>query len=370
MPGQSPWWAAWWYGVGLGTYEFGAGLPILYFLMWPGRWVSRLRTLWPFGLVLSLYAIWRLSHGFGLAQGLLYTPRSFEVSLWTVKFNLMETISWWLGPNLWLTCRNGISTWLAQPLPSLVFLGLANILASVLVWRSLPSQSSSRVKLDRFRLVGIGLVWAAITAAPSLISWTGGRLNYLPAAGVALALATLLLAHSQFTSRVIISLLILVTLTINQGTARQWQLSGQFNRNLVQSNLLHTFGVAGSGRPADRHPAATHWPTAGSRVTGQQDPRTWAYYLNAGLLRGFAPMAMAELAGGQAGRPHILLDVEHIRLAKSTDWIGPPATGTRIGNRLPVTKPLSCPWGRGPTALPSSGANSLHPTRPLMETLG
>jgi len=306
------------YAVGLGTYELGIALPAVFFLygLWRRscRWV--LMALIPFAGVLALYLTWRLTAGFGHAQGVFFVSRTPSFSLYGIFFNFREIVGWWLGGGMMDSFRNGINGFAQMDLWPRRWLFVGNVAAvSVLalflrrVWKAPDPASSS----DRTWIAAVvfGLAWAAATHVLSLVSWTGGRLNYVPAVGVVVAVAAIL---SRFRSSAVIpawSLLVFVLLFSVQGTAHQWRQSGQFSRNLYQ--YLERNQAEWAGKEMiwmdTRSMRSRRMEDLLSPLSGNQ--RVWAHYGNAGLLRGFAPSAMVRLiAPEESGRPQVLLDVE------------------------------------------------------------
>lgn len=309
-----PWLAALLYGIGLGTYENGAALPALFLLLCPGDARARVTRLLPFALALGLYAAWRVTKGFGLAHGLLYTPRELEISLWSLQWNARQLAGWWMGSSFLHAFALG---WQAfQELPGLrraVLLALNAGLAAAAVF-ALRRPSATPVKppgaWSPRQLAAWGALWWAFASATCLISWTAGRLNYLPAPGVALVLALLLIRLPVRWTALPLALALVLGLSSSQGTARQWQSAGAVNRALYQ----HIQGTQAQWQDRDVVLIDTAALRAHrSTVTGQpaDDPANWAMYGNAGLLRGFAPGGMVRLAGGAKDRPVTLLDVEH-----------------------------------------------------------
>lgn len=307
------------FGVSLGNYELGIGLPIAYALAWMWRrpWRSGILALLPFGAVVALYLSWRLTRGFGLAPGLLFVPRTPSFSLYGLFYNVRDIVSWWAGGNMLDAFRQGFNGYAQMPLwpRRWFFVGNVIVVSAVAALAYRMSRTSTEKDASLFSPIKItvwALLWVALTHAPSLVSWTAGRLNLIPAVGMAVAVAVILMRFRLASTLPVFMLWIFMALFSVQGTAYQWKESGVFNRR------LHTYLADHHAQWQDKD--VVWFDTRAMRSRVEQGllagigpaPATWAYYGNAGLIRGFAPSAMlARLVPDGQPIPTAILDTEY-----------------------------------------------------------
>jgi len=306
------------YGVGLASYEFGVALPFAFALLLfhaPRRraWLS----LSPFAVVLAAYLVWRFTKGFGMAQhGVLFPPREVEVSAGIIFWNLKEIVRWWAGGHMMDAVLSGLNGFAALNRWVQVSFFAGNIAVAAVIWRQLSKWLSSSSSGDTppfspWMVAVFGLVWAAGGLGISLLSWTAARLNFFPSVGITIFLAMSLALCRSGRWLPVFVFIGFISLLANQGTARQWQEAGRFQRNLfnymqstydqwkdkdvllIDSSALRNRQTRTLNQPAD------------------QQPYSWAYHGNASLLRGFVPIRMAHMIlSGQSG-PTVVLDVEY-----------------------------------------------------------
>jgi hypothetical protein len=307
------------YGLGLFGYEIGALLPLSYPVLtldrkqWKG-WAA----LWPFAIAMGLYAAWRMTNAFGLGYSWYGSPPHMRPSLAlaNVWWSSRDIVRWWAGDLMGTTVLGGLNglgllgPWARRGL----------VVANVAVWafalHVLRRMSRCAAEPDPSPaprpVAAFALAWIACAYAPSMISYVAGRLNYLPAVGVALWLAWELSRRplsSWIAGFGIVALLCMLSI---QGTARNWKESARFNRNLFAAIerehdqwsradilLVDTRSLAERLAP-DLTGSAAHNMSVVSQYRG------------VGLLRGFAPSAMVRLVAGEGEAvPLALLDVEY-----------------------------------------------------------
>jgi hypothetical protein len=301
------------YAIGLGTYEFGLALPVVYAVLGRARW----RALWPFVGIAGLYLVWRFTQGFGTAPGVLFEPRAPDFAPATLLYNARQIVEWWAGDLMFRCVQRGFDGFVAMGgMNRRLFLlvnGLAALGVAWHLWRRAPN-APTPAGGDPFppgAVLLFALGWAAATHAPSLVSWAAGRQNYLPAMGMAIAGGyALSRLHARYWAAAF-GLFMVVTLPAVQGTAYQWKEGGVFNRRLYR----HLQATHSEWTSADvvlfdtrglRHRLSTDLLRP---ATSQAD--TWAERGNAGIIRGFGPWAMMALIQPDGVRPLSLLDVEH-----------------------------------------------------------
>ena len=155
------------------------------------------------------------------------------------------------------------------------------------------------------------MAWVLLAHSLNLVSWTAARLNLVPAIGMSLFLAVAISRIRPASALPVLSALVVAGLFSVQGTAFQWKESGVFNRRLA--NHL-------ADRRADWSGKEIVWfDTRALRSRVEQNllkdvsenPATWAFYGNAGLLRGFALSAMIARLADDEPPPKAILDAEY-----------------------------------------------------------
>lgn len=326
--GHRGWWmlSAAMYGVGITSYEFGAGLPaVMLLLSPPGRWRKAMVDLVPHALLLGLYLLWRFTKGFGMAEyGVLFPPRDLDLTVTGLLHNAQILVGWWIGTPMLDALRNGlngyatIGPWIQRVLFAANLVAVAAVLAALARSRSTDDGGASPL-LPRKRILAAMLAWWVLGHAPSLVSWGSARLNLFPAIGLAIAVAILLTPWPWSRLAALLTLPALVLLPTNQGSAKAWHDAGRFQRNLYQVLeqtqpqwedkdviLLETASLRSRQTPSILTP-----PSAQSSA--------WAFHRNASLVRGFVPRGMIEMIARNEEPPMIVLDAEHeIRLESET----------------------------------------------------
>jgi hypothetical protein len=301
------------YALGVFSYEIGLFLPLV-FVCAPrqGSFRKQMAKGLAFAPVLLLYAAWRLTNAFGLGHTSLPSHMQGGISLLGLLVNVKEFVQWWIGWQMGASVLNGWHgfTSLSAGTQGILFAGnLA--LAGLAGWTLLAlTKETTTPRNKRSHLAAWGAFWLVASFLPLAISYSTSRLMYLPACGLAWLLAPLFLPRFRWALAVPLTLATAALLTVNQGTARQWQDSGHLQQRLFdhvratrsewQDKEIVLFDtqaltVPGSGEKA-LHPSPFGLPF---------------YYGNAGFLRGFAPSAMLDLAGREGTWPLSLLDGEH-----------------------------------------------------------
>jgi hypothetical protein len=223
-------------------------------------------------------------------------------------------VSWWIGGKMFGCIEAGWSAFMTLAPGPFRLLFVAHVLvvaALVLAIRSASRGDAGQAQaFTQRQVIFFGLAWAAVSAGVSLLSWTGGRLNIVPAIGLALVAARLLCDLPRRAWVPVFAAAALLFLPANHGTAIAWRDSGAFHRNLFDFISKH--------EPEWRDAEVVLFDTGALRqrlTPGLLAPRragveAWAFYRNAGLLRGFAPHAMMRLAAPGRPLPACVLDVE------------------------------------------------------------
>ncbi|MFH0908179.1 MAG: hypothetical protein V1929_05400 [bacterium] len=304
------------FGVGLATYEVGVALPfVLLFLENRRSWRRAAVACATLVGVCLVYIAWRSTGGFGTANNLLFPHRAVGFGLSDVIWNAKEIVRWWVGGRMGDTILNGLAGFDTLPLHQQRMFALISILTTagicVLITRSEPGNKTPREAMPAGRVFLFALAWAAGTQVVSLVSWTGGRLNYLPAVGVAIGAAVLLNRIPARHWLVPAFPIILVCLAANQGTSAQWRDSASFQRNIFEYLARHERAWA------DRELVVFNTTQLCQRQAKHlvqpslNDPSAWANYGNVGLMRGFALNSMLHLIRPGMTRPAGILDAEH-----------------------------------------------------------
>jgi hypothetical protein len=298
------------YALGVFSYEIGLFLPLAYTCT-PDSGSMR-RNIGPavafLGVVL-LYAVWRLTDAFGL--GSTYLPPHMQGGptlagwIWSTK----EFGRWWIGRYMAASVVNGWYGFAALPTARQLVLLAGNVSVAVMAAGALfHTRRTSAEAPGLSRPLAIwGFFWGLASFLPLALSYSAGRLMYLPACGLAwLAAAT---AHRCHQRALILSLMVatVALLCANQGTSRQWQESGQVQRRLFK----HVVETRAQWRDKEIVLFETH-TTPPPVPQGASAPFALPFhYGNAAFLRGFTPLAMLDLAGRNGIRPRSILDAEH-----------------------------------------------------------
>ncbi|HPC19202.1 MAG: hypothetical protein KBC66_10870 [Kiritimatiellae bacterium] len=296
------------FGVGLFSYEAGIFLPAAYVVLlpWRRRPFTSIFQIMPVGAACVLYLAWRGTNAFGLIEGSYYPPHmQAGVSLMGIVMNAWHLMHWWLGDYMFGAMRNGFDSFATLPLWTRRFLFVANAGVVLLVGRGLhklagaPSCGSDSNPFRLLQIAGFGLAWTAAAMALSLVSYTAGRLNVIPAMGVSLLTAVALDRWPFRKWGPTLVVLAFLAIVANQGTAESWRQSGEFQRRLLAH--IKSTRDQWEGKPImliDTRSLRQRLTPGLLRGIGA-DPATWTYYGNALLMRGYVPLGMARLLTGQ-----------------------------------------------------------------------
>ena len=305
------------YGIGLFGYEIGAVLPLSYAVLLVKRgWRRGFMALLPFGVVLGVYAAWRMSNAFGMGYSWYGSPPQMKINLSLANsfWSAREIAGWWMGEKVLSSFVGGmngfalVGPWAQRGivLGNVVLLSLASVFLCKLS-RTTPSDSSETEPLP---VTAFAFAWVASGYVPCLISYTASRLNYLPAVGVVflLSLALVKLPISKWLAGLVV--LAFFGMISAQGTARNWKESAALHQNLYERIaqdkeqwIDRKIVLFDTRQLADRL-------TPGITGSASHDTATVSHYRNAGLLRGFAPAAMVSQLAATNAAPLALLDVE------------------------------------------------------------
>ena len=315
--------AVFWYAVGLGTYEVGAFLPGAYaVLLWRRGWKKCLAALLPFGIALGVYAAWRLTAGFGMLRDVGVAPQfNAGLSLYGVKHTAADIVSWWAGLDWWRAVGDGATGFSELPWPKALALWVANvvlvILSGVWLWRTNKREEvedDPNTQRDGFgdgTLAVFGVAWVAAAYVPVFLGYLAPRLNYLPGAGLAFLAAVGLGRMKMERWLGVVLTLVFAGMVVGEGDTKNWSDTIRFQRNLYETM---------KERRAEWENAEVLWLdtrelshrlTPGLLSDNRHHIDTVAEYRNTGLLRGFAPSAMARLILDGKPGPQVILDVEY-----------------------------------------------------------
>lgn len=303
--------------VGSATFESGFALPLAFLALIRRKSLTRdLSAIACAGAGSAVYLLWRFTRGFGMTRGVLFEPRQPAMDPYYLAWNTKELISTWIGENL----IDGI-TWGLRgfgSLPEWEWRGLyaASLLVTGIICLLLLKVGESpdlaeRSGLKRGRLLVFCLLWFGATALPCIVSWQAGRLQFLPGMAVAIAAGVMLSDRKPGTWIPAAGVVSMLLLLVNLGSAQLWQDSGRFHR------ALYNHVCATKDQWNDRDVVLFSSTSLRTRLTkglvipDDRSVYSWAQYGSAALLRGFAPVAMLELAGRTGDRPVSILDMEH-----------------------------------------------------------
>ena len=308
------------YAVALFSYEQGILLPAAYgvLLLWrPGRWREGLRMA-PFAGVVLFYAAWRLTNAFGLNESWSYPPHmNVEgFSLWVVGWNVRQVLHWWIGDRFFGAILAGLTGFATLGLQLRRWLIVGNLVAVGLAagWWGRSSRQKDEVDPEAFtsaQAVLFGVVWIGASVATSLVSYTAGRLNVLPAMGVTL-LGGMILAHLPWrTWAAVLFVPAVICLVANQGTTENFRQVGEFNRRLYNYLSLRQADWQEKDILYVDTMSLRHRLTRGLLSIEARTDEVWAEYGNVPFLRGFVPGGMVRLLTRQPQpRIRIVHDME------------------------------------------------------------
>lgn len=309
------------FGVALFSYEAGMFLPAAYLVLLPWRKApaKSILSVIPIGAVGLFYLTWRTTNSFGLNYSWHYPPHmEGHLSLTGIIFNAWQLFHWWAGDNLFGAIRNGFDSFATIPLWTRRFLFVANAVVVTLIgWRlrklaTATEQTGEAKPFTALQVYGFALIWAGMAMAMSLVSYTAGRLNVLPAIGISLLLALIFNALSIRKLTPVLILPAFLAIVANQGTAESFRQSGELQQ--------HLFTEIKATQPdwQDKEILLIDTRALRQRLTpgllkpvGTADT-TWATYGNALLIRGFVLNGMVKLTTGQKDTDiTVLHDVEY-----------------------------------------------------------
>ena len=310
------------YFFALFQYEVGLALPAAFAVL---AWSAPPRRRWA-GLALIggltiAYLTWRFTRGFGTAPGVYFPARRPGLSVEALLWNARETALWWVGPRFWACLTNGWEAFGRLPargwfawvaLSAGAALGLAHLLR-----RSTAGRASGAHML-------FFLAWFLGALTVSLPSWNCGRLNLLPAIGLAGLLGLLATRIDLRHWQAAVAPLAALALLANQGTALEWKEAGALQRQLLESLRASEPQWRDMDLLLFDSTQLRQRQTRGLNPEISDAQQTWAYWGNAGLLRGFGLSGMVDLVATQSNRPTVLLDVEGFAQPVGTTMVWHP----------------------------------------------
>lgn len=309
------------FAIALFSYEAGILLPGAYLVLLPWRKTRTKSVLLiaPIAAVVLFYFLWRATNAFGLNHTWHYPPHmEGSLSLRGVIYNAWQVLHWWLGDHLFGAIRNGLDSFSTIPLWTRRFLFLANGIVVFLVGRGLRALSNRSVvtteakTFNPVQITGFTLIWAGAAMAMSLVSYTAGRLNVLPAIGLSLLFAFIFTALPIRKWAPILFLPAFLAILANQGTAESFRQAGALHQNLFDK-MTETKDEWATKQflLIDTHTLRERLTTGLLQPVGTSEA-TWATYGNALLIRGFVPNGMAKLITHESEPAiTILHDVEY-----------------------------------------------------------
>lgn len=305
------------FAFALFTYEAGIALPAAFLLLGSRENRRRLAAgMAVFAAVVGLYLAWKFTDGLGTVENRLFPYRGVSSPDWAgIAWNVKETVRWWIGARLLECFANGLDGFLTLPTRAirwLLVLDVALVAAADGLVRRLRAAAAPEENPAPFGILRLALVGAAWWAAANVLtalSWTGGRMNYLPSFGASLLVA--LVARRLLKSNGLscgAALVMLLCLVANQGTSAQWRDSGRFHRAMYD----HLRATA----PEWSQAKIVLFDTAGirerttRRLIGPAGSG-WGSYGNAVLMRGVFFKSMMDLVAPGRAADTILLDMEH-----------------------------------------------------------
>lgn len=306
------------YAFGIFGYEIGAFLPLAFAVLLRKDTFSR--ALFVVGAVFGglgmFYAGWRLTQGFGLVESKTLGSQ-FAIDPAAILVNAKNLLHWWVGDYFWGAVLTGYEGFNTFDLWTRRVVMVCNVGVSVLVGRILYKNFRNRDTSSRSLFSNsnfwFGVIWIMATHAPSLISYTASRLNYLPAVGVSLVVAVMLRRLDAKVWTGVFGLATFALITANQGMNKNWSDAGVLNRRIYAHLEEHHENWKDKAvvwydtrRLAERQ-------AKGLLLDPQYDLRSVAFNGHpeqAGLLRGFGLFGMQELLKQQRHAPQVVLDVE------------------------------------------------------------
>lgn len=306
------------FALGLAQYETGILLPFAFLMLMNRSNRAPLAAGWVLLMaVVATFMAWRSTNGFGLCHDVLFPHRRVEFALPDMVWNAKETARWWVGGRMLACIANGLDRFLLLSNAQQFLFGALNaavaVAAGALLFR-MDRRGKDAPPPQRFplwQLLLFAASWFAVTQFMSVISWAGGRQNYIPAVGASFFLA-ILLGRAQARAWVPAFVALgVVCLTANQGTSLNWRDSGEFQRRI--------FNYVGAHANEWKRAKCILFDTTSLRerqtpgITGPagEDQSAWAYTGNASLLRGFLPNVFTRMAAPHVPSPKGILDMEY-----------------------------------------------------------
>jgi hypothetical protein len=143
------------------------------------------------------------------------------------------------------------------------------------------------------------------------VSWTAGRLNFLPAFGITVVLVWVLSCiniHKHFS---VIALLVFAGLIVGQGTAYAWREAALFHQRLYEClKSTHMEWRDKEVLLLDTH-SYRQRVTPGLSPAPSGSPFVYTVYGNAAMIRGYVPRAMMQIIQHNSHLgPRAVMDVE------------------------------------------------------------
>ncbi|HMO50418.1 MAG TPA: hypothetical protein PKE26_06195 [Kiritimatiellia bacterium] len=304
------------FAVALFSYEIGILIPAALLLLCdPGNKKRALAGLSGLGVVILAYLAWKFTDGFGTLGTLLFPKRQVEFDVAGYAWNAREVVRWWTGTRVLEAFAHGLDGFLTLSTARLMWLiPITMIAAAVAVtgWRRGAQHveaAFSKAPFSAFRLVVFSLAWFAVVNVITVLSWPGGRMNYLPAFGFCLGLAVMSRRWFRNAPGVATWLLLVLFMFSNQGTSAQWRDSGLFHRALYE--------YLGETRSVWQEKTAMVVDTSMFRdrlTPGLLSPPSydilhWGHYGNATLIRGAFVSTMVTMLS--EAPVEVMLDMEY-----------------------------------------------------------
>lgn len=314
------------YAGALFSYESGLFLPIAYPFLLTAKWISRatIRPMLPFAMVVGAYAIWRLTNAFGFNTVWYYPPHmDVRLNAFGLLWNAWQIVHWWAGEHLIEAVLAGwagfmqLAPWTRRGLLAL------NAALTLFAWLALQRCDKSDTAIFPPRIgIRFAIAWIAAAVAPLLISYTAPRLNVLPAIGFAVLLGVWASRAQSNAWLAFAAAPFFISLGALQGTTESYRQADEFNRRVYAHLREH--------REAWQSAEAIVFDTSGIRerqarrligAAGSHE-RTWAYFGNALLFRGFVPMGMLQMITRSATNfPFVIHDVENGARREGDNWL-------------------------------------------------
>ena len=301
------------FAFALFQYEIGLGLPAAFAVLLLPAILGRraIAGLGALGAVALAYLAWRFTEGFGTAPGFLFESRPVHFTFFDLLWNLRDTAFWWIGPKFWRCLHAGWSGFALLPRATFFLFLAINLAAAAALVRALraPDDTAARPAADLRPAAGFFAVWFGVCVAINLVSWNCGRLNLLPGMGLAGLIGVGVAAYRPRPGLAAAALAALLLMG-NQGTAEQWRQSGEFHRRLYNHLAQHRAEWIKKDAVWLDTTALRQRLTADLLQPPSTEQEAWAFYGNAGLIRGFGLGGMVKRLAAPAPAPLDFLDVE------------------------------------------------------------